>query len=42
MPPRPASRRTFMIAADPNAPCPLFGGKRVANGGGCNAYNPRT
>ncbi|WP_175762478.1 high-potential iron-sulfur protein [Burkholderia anthina] len=29
-------------AADPNAPCPLFGGKRVANGGWCNAYNPRT
>ena len=29
-------------AADSNAPCPLFGVKRVANGGWCNAYNPRT
>ncbi|HDR9486753.1 high potential iron-sulfur protein [Burkholderia aenigmatica] len=29
-------------AADPAAPCPLFAGKRVANGGWCNAYNPRT
>ncbi|KWH30888.1 hypothetical protein WL99_14100 [Burkholderia cepacia] len=27
---------------DPNAPSAIFAGKRVANGGRCNAYNLRT
>lgn len=28
-------------AADPFAPCPMFGGKQVANGGWCSAYSKK-
>ncbi|MDN7904093.1 hypothetical protein QZM18_08115 [Burkholderia diffusa] len=32
----------LLDAANTNAPSPIFAGKRVANDGRCNAYNPRT